>query len=203
MCVLEPTLTPSPVIHTPDSNNQNSLSPNTPQAEQPPSLGSPPIPLYHVHCPGIRTLEPTQALSTDINVLEPKQSHTLVGHTIDFNQSSSPRPKTLKCCLPYSPRCRNPKPPRISCKRSDALTIGPAKSMGSSPSPNQPLHSPGDGTLEPNRQISPEASVLVIQLRHNNCSQEANTLEPQLSRELGRSIVDSYGNALENSLGNE
>ena len=166
-------------------------------------MGSPPIPLNHVHCPGVRTLEPTQALSTDINVLEPKQSHTLVGHTIELNQASIPGPQTLKCCQPYSPRCSNPEPPRINCKRSDALTIGPAKGMGSSPRPNQPLHSPGDGTLEPNGQISQEASVLEIQLRHNNCSQEANTLEPRLPGELGKSIVDSYGNAPENGLENE
>ena len=75
--------------------------------------------------------------------------------------------------------------------------------MRSNPRSNQPLDSPWDGTLELNGQISPEASVLEIQLRHNNCSQEVNPLEQRLAREPGRSIVESYGNAPENSLENE
>ena len=133
VCVLEPTPTPSPVIHIPDSNHQNSLGSNTPQAEQPPSLGSSPIPLNHVHCPGIHNLEPTQALSTGISVLEPKQSHTLVGHTIEINQSSSPGPQTLKYCQPYSRGCSNLEPPRLHCKGSDASTTKDSQLYGVQP----------------------------------------------------------------------
>ena len=103
VCVLEPTPTPSPVIHSPDSNSQHSFGFYTPQAEQLPSSGSSPIPLKHVHCPGIHYPEPIQALSTDSSVLKPKQSHTLVGQTIEINQPSSPGPQNLKYCYPYNP----------------------------------------------------------------------------------------------------
>ena len=44
VCVLEPTPSPSPVIHSPDSNSQNSFGSFTPQTEQLPSSG---LPLYH------------------------------------------------------------------------------------------------------------------------------------------------------------
>ena len=203
VCVLEPTPTPSPVIHSPDSNFQNSFGSYTPQAEQLPSLGSSPIPLKHVHCPGIHTPELIQALSTDSSVLKPKQSHTLVGQTIEINQPSSPGPQNLKYCYPSNTGGSKPEPLELYCKGSDALKINQAHYMRSNPRSNQPLDSPWDGTLELNGQISPEASVLEIQLRHNNCSQEVNPLEPRLAREPGRSIVESYGNAPENSLENE
>ena len=203
VCVLEPTPTPSPVIHSPDSNSQNSFGSYPPQAEQLPSSGSSPIPLKHVHCPGIHTLEPIQALSTDSSVLKPKQSHTLVGQTIEINQPSSPGPQNLKYCYPSNTGGSKPEPLELYCKGSDALKINQAHYMRSNPRSNQPLDSPWDGTLELNGQISPEASVLEKQLRHNNCSQEVNPLEPRLAREPGRSIVESYGNAPENSLENE
>ena len=191
------------MIHSPDSNSQNSFGSYTPQAEQLPSSGSSPIPLKHVHCPGIHTPEPIQALSTDSSVLKPKQSHTLVGQTIEINQPSSPGPQNLKYGYPYNPGGSKPGPLELYCKGSDALKINQAHYMRSNPRSNQPLDSPWDGTLELNGQISPEASVLEIQLRHNNCSQEVNPLEPRLAREPGRSIVESYGNAPENSLENE
>ena len=203
VCVLEPTPTPSPVIHSPDSNFQNSFGSYTLQAEQLPSSGSSPIPLKHVYCPGIHTLEPIQALSTDSSVLKPKQSHTLVGQTIEINQPSSPGPQDLKYCYPSNTGGSKPEPLELYCKGSDALKINQAHYMRSNPRSNQPLDSPWDGTLELNGQISPEASVLEIQLRHNNCSQEVNPLEPRLAREPGRSIVELYGNAPENSLENE
>ena len=203
VCVLEPTPTPSPVINSPDSNSQNSFGSYPPQAEQLPSSGSSPIPLKHVHCPGIHTLEPIQALSTDSSVLKPKQSHTLVGQTIEINQPSSPGPQNLKYCYPSNTGGSKPEPLELYCKGSDALKINQAHYMRSNPRSNQPLDSPWDGTLELNGQISPEASVLEIQLRHNNCSQEVNPLGPRLAREPGRSIVESYGNAPENSLENE
>ena len=203
VCVLEPTPTPSPVINSPDSNFQNSFGSYTPQAEQLPSSGSSPIPLKHVHCPGIHTLEPIQALSTDSSVLKPKQSHTLVGQTMEINQPSSPGPQNLKYCYPSNTGGSKPEPLELDCKGSDALKINQAHYMRSNPRSNQPLDSPWDGTLELNGQISPEASVLEIQLRHNNCSQEVNPLGPRLAREPGRSIVESYGNAPENSLENE
>ena len=203
VCVLEPTPTPSPVINSPDSNFQNSFGSYTLQAEQLPSSGSSPIPLKHVHCPGIHTLEPIQALSADSSVLKPKQSHTLVGQTIEINQPSSPGPQNLKYCYPSNTGGSKPEPLELYCKGSDALKINQAHYMRSNPRSNQPLDSPWDGTLELNGQISPEASVLEIQLRHNNCSQEVNPLEPRLAREPGRSIVESYGNAPENSLENE
>ena len=203
VCVLEPTPTPSPVINSPDSNFQNSFGSYTLQAEQLPSSGSSPIPLKHVPSPGIHTLEPIQALSTDSSVLKPKQSHTLVGQTIEINQPSSPGPQNLKYCYPSNTGGSKPEPLELYCKGSDALKINQAHYMRSNPRSNQPLDSPWDGTLELNGQISPEASVLEIQLRHNNCSQEVNPLEPRLAREPGRSIVESYGNAPENSLENE
>ena len=203
VCVLEPTPTPSPVINSPDSNFQNSFGSYTLQAEQLPSSGSSPIPLKHVHCPGIHTLEPIQALITDSSVLKPKQSHAVVGQTIEINQPSSPGPQNLKYCYPSNTGGSKPEPLELYCKGSDALKINQAHYMRSNPRSNQPLDSPWGGTLELNGQISPEASVLEIQLRHNNCSQEVNPLEPRLAREPGRSIVESYGNAPENSLENE
>ena len=203
VCVLEPTPTPSPVIHSPDSNFQNSFGSYTSQAEQIPSSGFSPIPSKHVCCPGIQTQEPTQTLSTDGSVLKPKQSHTLVGQTIEINQPFSPGPQNLKYCYPSNTGGSKPEPLELYCKGSDALKINQAHYMRSNPRSNQPLDSPWDGTLELNGQISPEASVLEIQLRHNNCSQEVNPLEPRLAREPGRSIVESYGNAPENSLENE
>ena len=135
--------------------------------------------------------------------MKPKQSHTLVGQTIEINQPSSPGPQNLKYCYPYNPGGSKPEPLGLHCKGSDALKINQAHYMGSNPRAKQPLDSPWDGTLELNGQISPEASVLEIQLRHNNCSQEVNPVEPRLAREPGRSIVESYGNAPEKSLENE
>ena len=203
VCVLKPTPTPSPVIHSPDSNSQNSFGSYPPQVEQLPSSGSSPIPSKHVRCPGIQTQEPTQTLSTDGSVLKPKQSHTLLGQTIEINQPSRPGPQNLKYCYPSNTGGSKPEPLELYCKGSDALKINQAHYMRSNPRSNQPLDSPWDGTLELNGQISPEASVLEIQLRHNNCSQEVNPLEPRLAREPRRSIVESYGNAPENSLENE
>ena len=122
---------------------------------------------------------------------------------MEINQSSSPGPQNLKYGYPYNLGGSKPEPLGLHCKGSDALKINHALCMGSNPRSKQPLYSPLDGTLELNGQISPEASVLEIQLRHNNCSQEISPLEPRLARESGRSIVDSYGNAPENSLENE
>ena len=116
VCVLEPTPTPSPVINSPDSNFQNSFGSYTLQAEQLPSSGSSPIPLKHVHCPGIHTLEPIQALSADSSVLKPKQSHTLVGQTIEINQPSSPGPQNLKYCYPSNTGGSKPEPLELYCK---------------------------------------------------------------------------------------